>query len=47
MFPYHEALKIVHLLDIMHIGKNVTEKLWQIIDGRRDKENIVKICNDI
>ena len=21
--------------------------LWRIIDGRRDKENIVKICTDI
>jgi hypothetical protein len=31
----------------MHIGKNVTETLWRIIDGRRDKEKIVKICTDI
>jgi hypothetical protein len=31
----------------MHIKKNVTETLWRIIDGRRDKEKIVKICNDI
>jgi hypothetical protein len=23
------------------------ETLWQILDGRRDKEKIVKICNDI
>ena len=25
----------------------MTETLWRIIDGRRDKEKIVKICNDI
>ena len=46
-FPYYEELKISHLFDTMHIGKNVTETLWQIIDGRRDKEKIVKICTDI
>jgi hypothetical protein len=46
-FPYYEELKIAHLFDIMHIGKNVTETLWRIIDGRRDKHKIVKICNDI
>ena len=46
-FPYYEELKIVHLFDIMHIGKNVTKTLWRIIDGRRDKEKIVKICIDI
>ena len=46
-FPYYEELKIVHLFDTMHIGKNVTKTLWRIIDGRRDKEKIVKICNDI
>jgi hypothetical protein len=45
--PYYKDLKIVHLFDTMHIGTNVTETLWQIIDGRRDKEKIVKICNDI
>ena len=31
----------------MHIGKNITDTLWKILDGRRDKEKIVKICNDI
>jgi hypothetical protein len=31
----------------MHIGKNVTETLWKILDGRRDKDQIVKICSDI
>jgi hypothetical protein len=31
----------------MHIRKNVTETLWKIIDGIRDKEKFVKICNDI
>jgi hypothetical protein len=43
---YYEELKMVHLFDTMHIGKNVTETLWRIIDGRKDKEKIVKICND-
>jgi hypothetical protein len=46
-FPYYEELKIVHLFDTMHIRKNVIETLWRIIDGRRDKEKIVKICNNI
>ena len=45
--PYYEKLQIVHLFDTMHIGKNVAETLWRILDGRRDKEKIVKICNDI
>ena len=31
----------------MHIGKNVVETLWRIIDGRSEKVKIVKICNDI
>jgi hypothetical protein len=35
------------LFDTMHISKNVTETLWRIIDGRRDKKKIVKICIDI
>jgi hypothetical protein len=26
--PYYKNLKIVHLFDRMHIGKNVTETLW-------------------
>jgi hypothetical protein len=46
-FPYYKDLKIVHLFDTMHIGKNVIETLWQIIDGRRDKEKNVNICHDI
>lgn len=37
----------MHLFDTMHIGKNITEPLWKILDGRRDKEKIVKICSDI
>ena len=45
--PYYEQLQIVHLFDTMHIGKNVAETLWRILDGRCDKEKIVKICNDI
>lgn len=31
----------------MHIGKNITEIVWKILDGRHDKEKIVKICSDI
>ena len=31
----------------MYIGKNIIETLWKILDDRRDKEKIVKICNDI
>ena len=31
----------------MHIGKNITETLWKILDGRHDKDQIVKICSDI
>ena len=46
-FPYYQDLKIAHLFDTMHIGKNVIETLWRIIDGRRDKEKVVKICSDI
>ena len=37
----------MHLFDAMHIGKNITETLWKILDGRHDKEKMVKICNDI
>jgi hypothetical protein len=47
MFPYYEHLEIPHLFDEMHIRKNVTETLWRIIDGRSDKEKIVKFCTDI
>lgn len=45
--PYYEQLQIVHLFDTMHIGKNVIETLWKILDGRRDKEKLGKICSDI
>ena len=45
--PYYENPEIVHFFDTMHIRKNVIETLWRILDGRRDKEKIVKICNDI
>jgi hypothetical protein len=44
---YYEELKIAHFFDTMHIGKNMTKMLWRIIDGRRDKDKIVKICIDI
>ena len=46
-FPYYEHLKIVHFFDTMHIGKNITKLLWQIVDGRTHKERIWKICSDI
>ena len=38
-FSYYEKLPIVHLFDPMHIGKNVTETLWKILDGRCDRPN--------
>ena len=47
MFPYYENLQISHLFDTMHIRKNVSETLLQILDGRSDTERIVKIWNDI
>ena len=31
----------------MHIGKKVIEKLWKILEGRHEKDKIVKICSDI
>lgn len=46
-FPYYEQLKIVYLFDTMHIGKNVIYTLWKILDGRHDKEKLVKICSNI
>ena len=46
-FSYYEHLQIAHMFDTMHIGKNVVETLWRILDLRSDKEKIVKICNDI
>ena len=46
-FPYYEHLQIAHLFDTMHFGKNVAKKLWKILDGRSEKEILVKICKDI
>jgi len=46
-FPYYKNLQIVHLFDTMLIGKNITKLLWQILDGRTEKERIEKICCDI
>ena len=37
----------MRLFDPVHIGKNVTETLWEILDARRDKDQIVKTCSDI
>ena len=36
-FPYYEHLQIAHLFNTMHIGKNVTEMIWRILDGRNEK----------
>ena len=46
-FPYYEHLQIAHLFDTMHIGKNVTETLWRLLDLRSEKDKIVKDCKDI
>ena len=45
--PYYNDLPIAHLFDAMHIGKNVIETVWKMLDGRRDREKIAKICTDI
>ena len=45
--PYYKDLPITHLFDAMHIGKNVTETLWKMLDGRHDREQIAKIFTDI
>ena len=45
--PYYEHLQIVHLFDTMHIGKNVTETLWLLLELRREKDKVVKACKDI
>ena len=47
MFLYYEHLKIADMFDTMHIGKNVSETLWRILDLENDKEKIVKNCNEI
>ena len=44
--PYYEHLQIAHLFDTMHIGKNVTETLWQLLE-LREKDKVVKVCKDI
>jgi hypothetical protein len=46
-FPYNEKLQITHLFDTMHIGKNIIEMLWRILDARHDKEKNSKSCSDI
>ena len=45
--PYYEHLQIAHLFDTMHIGNNVTETLWQLLELRREKDKGVKVCKDI
>ena len=46
-FPYYEHLQIAHLFDTMHIGKNVTETLWRLLELRSEKDTIVKVYKDI
>ena len=46
-FPYYEHLQIAHMFDTMHIGKNVIETLWRLLELRREKDKIVKACKDI
>ena len=46
-FPYYENLQISHLFDTMHIGKNVTETLWRLLELRSEKDKIVKVFKDI
>ena len=31
----------------MHIGKNVIETLWRLLELRSEKDKIVKVCKDI
>ena len=42
-----ENLQIAHLFDTLHIGKNVTETLWKLLELRREKDKVVKVCKDI
>ena len=44
---YYEHIQIAHLFDTIQIRKNVSRTLQRILDLRSDKEEIVKICNDI
>ena len=44
---YYEHLQIAHLFDTMHIGKNVPKTLWRLLELRREKDKIVKVCKDI
>ena len=46
-FPYYEHLQIANLFDTMHIGRNVIETLWQLLELRREKDKILKACKDI
>ena len=45
--PNYEHLQIAHLFNTMHIGKNVTETLWRLLEIRREKDKVVKACKDI
>ena len=39
-FPYYEHLQIAHLSHTMHIGKNVTETLWRLLELRTRKKKL-------
>ena len=45
--PYYEHLQISHFFDTIHIGKNVTEMIWRILDGRTGNDKIGKFCSDV
>ena len=45
--PYYKDLPIVQFFDAMHIGKNVIEALWKMLNGGHNREWISKICNSI
>ena len=44
--PYYDYLEIVHLFNTIHMMKNVIDTLQKILDGRRNKDKFVNICND-
>ena len=46
-FPYYEHLGIAHMFDTMHIEKNISGKLWILLELNREKEKIVEFCKDI
>ena len=41
-FPYWEHIKIIHLLDPMHIFKNVSSSLWRHISSKQSDTLVVR-----